>query len=201
LQTEKLRRIVLIVGYIGSGKSEACKLLANEFGYTLVPCSKIMQEEIGCPPIDVLGRKGLQEIGYQFINTPEGHRRLAKATYKFMKKSGSKSFVLDGLRYPKTLDILEKMLKTQIAVIYVESTIDSLYKYFIARENSKNIANGKKEHDFSEFLEIVYHPVEREIERFYPLADVIVYNHGTKDDYLVELRKLFKTRLGPHNDK
>ncbi len=93
------------------------------------------------------------------------------------------------------------MLKTKVAVIYVESTIDSLYKYFLTRENSKGIANGNKNHNFSEFLEIVYHPVEREIERFYPDADVIVYNHGTKDDYLIELKKLFNEKLGFQNGK
>lgn len=200
-QTKNFKKYVLIAGYIGSGKSEACRLLASEFNYTLVPCSKIMQEEIGCASIDVIGRKGLQEAGYEFINSPNGHKRLAKAIYKFIKGHKNQNFVLDGLRYPKTLEAVEKLLKTKVSVIYVESSIDSLYRYFTTRENSKDIANGKKSHNFSEFLEIVYHPVEREIERFYPGADVIVYNHGSKDDYLIELKKFFNEKLGTFDGK
>ena len=38
--------IILIAGFIGSGKSEACKLLEDEFHYVNIRCSKIMGEII-----------------------------------------------------------------------------------------------------------------------------------------------------------
>ncbi len=190
----KQNEIILIVGYIGSGKTEACKLLEHEFGYTLLPCSKIMQHEIGCPPINEIGRHALQQIGLNFVTKENGHERLSHAIAKRINQNPTKKYILDGLRYPQTYSVLKKMLGRDISVLYVESTIDSLYKYFSRRENKKK-NNGMQQPTFSEFLSIVYHPVEREIERFYPIADITVYNHGSKDAYLNALREYFLKEL------
>ena len=191
---KKQKELILITGYIGSGKTEACSLLEREFGYTLVPCSKLLQNEMKCETIDKIGRKKMQELGHDFITKPNGHKKLAKAIAKFIKSNKSKGFVLDGLRYPDTLKELRRILKKDITVIYVESTIDSLYKYYVTRENKKDKVDVKNL-NFNQFLEIVYHPVEREIERFYPLADVTIYNHGSKEAYLLKIKEYFKEEL------
>lgn len=186
----KHKDLILIVGYIGSGKTEACNLLSREFGYTFVPCSRIMQEEIGCLPIEKIGRPKLQEIGLDFISKPNGHERLANAIVRFIKSNPTGPYVLDSLRYPKTLNILQNLLGKSITVIYVESTIDNLFRYFSSRE--KNMEDIQS---FDKFLDIVYHPVEREIERFWPIADITIYNHGSKDAYLQKLRDFFREEL------
>jgi len=191
---KKRQTLILIVGYIGSGKSEACKLLASEFGYTLVPCSKILVKELDCEPMEKIGRPKLQELGLNFISQPNGHRKLAKAIAKYMKTNPGNKFVFDGLRYPKTLKELEKQLGNKITVIYVESTIDNLFKYYVKRKHE-----GDKKREFSDFLKVVYHPVEREIERFRPIADITIYNHASKGAYLQRLQEFFREELT--NDK
>ena len=179
--------ILLVVGYIGSGKTEACNLLEKEFGYILVPCSRIMQEIIGCPPIDEIGRERLQNYGEKFIKEENGHERLSQGIIEFMKKHPGKKFVLDGLRFPETFQTLQKKSGKQIAVIYIETTIDNLYDYYVNRE--------AKNYPFEEFLKTLSHPVEREIERFRLEADITIYNHGSKEFYIKELRNFFKMEL------
>lgn len=179
--------IFLVVGYIGSGKTEACALLANEFDYILVPCSRIMQEIIGCPPIEVIGREKLQDLGEKFIKEENGHERLAQGIIDYMAKNPGGKFVLDGLRYPDTFYTLQRMLGKQITVIYIETTIDNLYEYYVNREGI--------DCSFDEFLHTLNHPVEREIERFRLEADITIYNHGSKESYIQELRTFFLQEL------
>jgi len=171
--------LVLITGYIGSGKSEACALLQRSFGFIQVPCSRILQQLIGCPPIEDIGRASMQQLGYRFINTPDGHERFAHGILDFMAKAPGKRYVFDGLRYPKTLEVLQDLIGSPITVMYIESTIDSQYKYYRMKSTEAP--------SFNEFLSLVNHPVERQIETFYPIADIIVYNHGPRESLVQEL--------------
>jgi predicted NUDIX family phosphoesterase/dephospho-CoA kinase len=179
--------IILIVGYIGSGKTEVCTLLEVEFGYTMIRCSRVMQKIIECGSIEEIGRRGLQEEGLKLVNSKGGHERLAKGIAEFMDSHPGESFVLDGLRYPQTYEELKKIVNKPITVIYIENTIDNLFKYYQDRDSSET--------SFSEFLEIVHHPVEREIERFLPIANIVVYNHGSLDSYIREIRRFFRSEL------
>ena len=145
--------ILLVVGYIGSGKTEACTLLEKEFGYIFVPCSRIMQEIIGCPPIEEIGREQLQNYGEKFIKEENGHERLAQGIIDYIRKYPGRKFVLDGLRFPETLHTFQKMISKQITVIYIETTIDNLYEYYINRE--------AKAFPFEVFLKTISHPVEK----------------------------------------
>ena len=145
---------------------------------------------MGVDSIEVIGRAKMQELGLKFISESDGHDRLARAIGKFMEENPSATYVLDGLRYPKTLESLENIVERKIKVIYVESTIDSMYEYYLKRENKENYEKG-----FKEFLNEVYHPVEREIERFWPIADITIYNHGSKEAYLQRLREFFREEL------
>jgi predicted NUDIX family phosphoesterase len=182
--------IILVVGYVGSGKTEACGLLAREFGYRLVPCSRILRSVLGVGAHERISRRRLQEMGLSFIQGPEGHARLAEAIVAFMRRHPAKKYVLDGLRYPQTLAALREILGVRIRVIYIESTVDNLHAYFSSRQR-----RGDQRRGMGSFLRTVYHPVEREIERFWPLADVTVYNHGPRTAYISALREFFEKEL------
>jgi len=179
--------LILIVGFVGSGKTDACQLLVNEFGYTLVPCSKVMQSLIGCPSIEVIGRETLQEEGLKLVTSVDGHLKLAQSICDYMKKSGASKFVLDGLRYPETLEMLKRLLHKSIAIIYIETTIDRQYNYYKLREAA--ICNMR------EYLDLVSHPVEKAIERFVHEADIIVYNHGSRESYMNVLQAFLQREL------
>jgi len=179
--------VILIVGYIGCGKTEACSLLEQEFGYKLVPCSKILQQLIGCGSIEQIGRRGLQDLGYNFINESDGHEKLAQAIAAYMMTNPGRRFVLDGLRYPETLQALSNLIRSPITVIFVEPPVDNQFRYYQAREQEQS--------SFSEFLTIMNHPVERQIERFWPQADITIYNHGSYESYINTLRNYFQQHL------
>lgn len=182
------KKVILVVGYIGSGKTEACYLLASEFGYTLVPCSSVMQKLIGCDPIEVIGRKQLQDKGLALVRQPDGHLRLAEALVDYMRESGGSKFVLDGLRYRETLEALRQLLDWPITTIYIETTVDRLLQYYQSREGVTC--------NMREYIDIISHPVERAIERFVHLADITIYNHGSRESYTDVLREFFKDELG-----
>lgn len=187
-RVKKHSKYILITGFIGSGKSEACALLEREFGFRLVRCSRILQEIVGCGPIEEIGRERLQEIGLDFINSQNGHYRLAKGIFNYMQnlEHSTNLFVLDGLRYRETLEELELLLGSRITVIYIDNMIDNLYKYYRNRE---------AEISFKDFLKVAHHEVEREIERFRLRADITVYNYGELDSYLDALRDYFRNEL------
>ena len=146
-----------------------------------------MQELIGCGPIESIGRRQLQDLGYQFIHKENGHERLATGIVNFVKEHNPSRFVLDGLRYPETLEVVQKLLGVPITIIFVETIIDNLFAYYKAREDDNC--------SFSEFLTLISHPVEREIERYVSLANIIAYNHGSKNSYIDKLREFFKEEL------
>jgi hypothetical protein len=44
-------------------------------------------------------------------------------------------------------------------------------------------------------MEVLQHPVEREIPSFLGKSNIVVFNHGTKKSYQDEVRKFFKGEL------
>ncbi len=179
--------IVLVVGYIGSGKTKICELLENKFSYKSIRCSRIMQELIGCGTIEEIGRQELQDAGYKFITEDSGHEKLSQGIINFMNQNPSKYYVLDGLRYPETFDVLSKKLDKPITIIYIDSLIENLHHNYRDRH--------KKRISFQEYLNTVSHPVEKAIQRFRPIADVTVHNNGSLSSYLATLDKFFENEM------
>ena len=180
---------VLIVGFIGSGKTEACKVLEAEFGYELIPCSRIMQELLDCEPIETIGRKALQDEGLRLVSQPGGHKHLADAIVTAMRSTSGNRFVLDGLRYMETLNEIEKILGAHLTTIYIETTLDTLHKNYQAREGE--ILNLK------EYIEVISHPVEKAVDRFTHRADIVIYNHGSLSAFLLALQEFFANEIYP----
>jgi len=181
--------IILIVGFTGSGKSEACKLLEDEFGYVNVRCSKIMAEVIGYRSTEAIERSTLQDAGYRLVHSENGHDSLAQAIVEFMSKNPSKHYVLDGLRYLETLSALARRLNKPITIIYVDKLIENCWKHY---NESIHIAVKLT---FSDYLTRIYHPVEKHIQDFRPAANIVIYNNGSLNSYLASLREFFKKEI------
>jgi predicted NUDIX family phosphoesterase len=177
---------ILVVGYIGSGKTMACSIL-EEFGYRLIRGSSVLKSLLGYGLEDNVPRKVLQEKGLAFISEPDGHDRLAQGILERMRMHPSRRYVLDGLRYWESLEALRARLVTPVTVMYIESPVDNLLDYHRRREESSI--------SYEDFLNIVYHPVELDICRFYNTADVTVYNHGALDFYAQTLFRYFHSEL------
>ncbi|MEX2160984.1 MAG: HTH domain-containing protein [Anaerolineales bacterium] len=180
--------IVLVVGQIGSGKTLACQVLEKEFGYRLIRGSEVLKPLLGYSPGEAVPRRRLQDEGYRFINGPDGHEKLALSIFEYLSQNPSKRCVIDGLRYPETLEALMPKLDVPVTVVYIESPITTLLEYHNSREGEQL--------SLQEFEEIVFHPVERHVGRFFELADIVIYNHGNQDSYINELMDYLTKELG-----
>jgi predicted NUDIX family phosphoesterase/dephospho-CoA kinase/DNA-directed RNA polymerase delta subunit len=163
--------IILLAGLISSGKTEVGELFAKEFGYTLIRCSEILKEILGYKPSDSVSRISMQNEGLKFISSNEGHNDFAKKIVAFIKKAPGKKIILDGLRYRESLVAVEELLGKKIPVIYIDSMDENLYQNYLEREKTRI--------SFQDFLKIINHPVEREIEKFRYIADLEIYNYGS----------------------
>jgi predicted NUDIX family phosphoesterase len=179
--------IILIVGYVGSGKSIACELLEKKFGYVNIRCSKIMVQIIGCGSFDKIGRAALQNAGYKFIHNDDGHNKLAQGIIRFIQENPGRRYVLDGLRYPETYTALTEKLNIPITIIYIDTLIENLWKRHNDSVYIKTI--------FEDYLNIIYHPVERDIQRFRPIADIVVHNNGSLKLFIESLQDYFRNEL------
>ena len=179
--------LLLLVGGIGSGKTLTANILEEYFDYLRVPCSRILQELIGCPSIDIIGRETIQDLGYEFINKEHGHNLFAQSIVNWMSSNPNDKYLIDGLRYPETYRELCELLSNKIPIIYIENTIERRLEFVRSRESQKITLQY--------FYKILKHPVEGSIERFMPKSKVVIYNHGTLQDLKSSLIKYFREQL------
>lgn len=183
----KKRKNIVIVGHIGSGKTEAASLLEKYFGYSLISTAQVIQELIHCPSIVSIGRKSFQDIAFSFIGLPDGPKRLAEAIHKHMNEDESRTYVIDGIRNLSTFQLLKERLRGDISLIYVDSGVDESLGFYRYREE-RNI-------QIRQFHEYLQHPVEQEIEQLIGEANVIIYNQGQRSQYLNAMKDYFREEL------
>lgn len=170
-----------IVGEIGSGKSQICSLLVEQYGYVRVPCSQILQNLMRWKPKTNNIRRELQNAGFKYINKKGAHKRFAKRIVDYIKTMPSnKTILIDGLRYAETYLELQKTLDIKhIPLIYVESNRENQYRNFMSREKSTI--------SIREFTEILEHPVEKSVGKFLEYSDIIIFNFGSIESILEEV--------------
>ena len=79
--------LLCVVGEVGSGKSEATRVLTSEFGYHEINSGRVLAELIGIPPNSDTPREEFQRRAKQFIGKTNGPRRLARRLRLRLKKS------------------------------------------------------------------------------------------------------------------
>jgi predicted NUDIX family phosphoesterase len=181
------KKYISITGYIGSGKTLACQILEQDFGYHIIPGSKILKSLLGFKTDEKVERDIMQTLGLEFVNKKNGHWIFAKEIQKYISKNSAERYVLDGLRFPKTLKELERLIKCQFTTVYIESPVNHLINYYRKRRKIKI--------SYDDFLKIVFHEVELEICKFFEISDVTIFNHGPIDLYQKELINYFKKEL------
>jgi predicted NUDIX family phosphoesterase/dephospho-CoA kinase len=182
----KHSRNIAVVGMIGSGKTELTKILQEEFGYSVINSGRIIQDLLGVS-IAVDGRAAVQKRAQEFIQKPDGPERLANEIVSRMGRNAEKRYLIDGIRNVSTFDLLKSKLDGDLTLIYVESTVDNCVSFYRGREDGSV--------SFDEFVQILQHPVERDIPRFLGKSNVVIFNHGSKKSYQDEVRKFFKEEL------
>jgi len=183
-------KVIVIVGAIGSGKTEASKILEKDFRYNFISSGQILQTLMNVQPIDKLGRKKFQDLAQQFVHKEGGFELLANKLLSLTNINGTTRFVIDGIRNIRTYEILKSQLGTDCTLIFVESTPDNCYKFYKKREGG--------ELEINTFYEYINHPVEQDIKVILGKANLVVYNHGSLVSFQSQIKKFFKSELEDH---
>jgi predicted NUDIX family phosphoesterase/dephospho-CoA kinase len=177
---------IAVVGTIGSGKTEVSTILQRDFGYTLVSTGELVQELLGVT-MQEIGRNKVQTLAHAFIQSLTGPELLADAIFQQIKRAPDSPHLIDGLRNVRTFELLKRKLRGNLTLIYIDSTVDNAFSFYRARENQRV--------GFNEFIEILQHPVEADIQHFLRRSNVVIFNHGSKRSYQQEVHRYFKGEL------
>jgi predicted NUDIX family phosphoesterase len=161
--------ILCVLGGVGSGKSEATRILKEEFGYAEVNTGRLIADLMDVAPVPHTPREKFQELAWEFIQAPEGPEQLAEAIYAEVTQVGSPKVLVDGIRQQRTLECLQARAGPRpVGLLYVHTPPDLAYRFYLERE-----ANN---YSIFDFLRVRSAPVEREVEGMIRLSDAVLYN-------------------------
>ena len=173
--------VLCVTGEIGSGKSEAVRVMANEFEYDVVNSGEVLAEVVGIPPVPETPRSEFHEAAWRFISHRRGPDRLASAIAKRITRD--RPTVVDGLRQLRTLEALRERLDSRLGVIFVHTPPDMAYDLYCNREAKVVVPP-------LDFFALRDSPVEREVRDFIGIADAVVYNWVGRNSYHDAVRRL-----------
>ncbi len=175
--------VLVVLGALGSGKSEATRVLKEEFGYTEINSGRVLANLLGRSPVTDVERASFQEAAWEFIQQRNAPKKLAAELWNRIQESNQPRVVVDGLRQVATLEQLKLQAgKSKIGVLYVHTPPDLAFEFYRARAGF--------EIDIHEFLRRREDNVEREVPSMISLADAVVYNWYGRNAYRDILREL-----------
>jgi predicted NUDIX family phosphoesterase len=164
-------RIIVVAGRIGSGKTETAGYLSEKLGCPLIRSGALLQEIMGAPPMNEIGRRDFQARALDFIRADGGPERLAAAIEARVTKIGAERCIVDGLRHLSTYEDLSTRFGGRVSLIFVQTPPDVAYDMYRTRE-----VPGTLTFSYRDFLEIYDAPVEAEIPSLGRKAQVYIYN-------------------------
>jgi uncharacterized protein YprB with RNaseH-like and TPR domain/predicted nuclease with RNAse H fold/dephospho-CoA kinase len=173
------RRVIGLSGPISSGKTTAGQYLALH-GFAYGRYSQVLQsllEDRGLP----VTRESLQQIGEE-VYRGLGQRWLGSELIKRMPESGD--LVIDGLRHPEDHSFLVEAFGPCFFHMHIDAP-ESL------REQRYITSEGDKE----EFRRATAHPVEADTPKLAELANVIIHNRGSLEEFFSELSESHQNKF------
>lgn len=177
--------ILCVLGSVGSGKSEAATVMCREFGYKEINTGKLVASILGLPAIPATPREVIQVKAWEFIQTPDGPERLAKAIWNKALKLDGMSILINGIRQRRTIAKLRELAgNDRVGLLFVHTPTDLAYKFYKDRESP----------DLSifDFLKLRSAPVEGEVEGMIESSDAVLYNWTGKGRYQQAVRSLMR---------
>ena len=184
--------ILVVIGQVGSGKTQATEVLKNDFGYKEVNSGKVMAALLGIPPVPITPRREFQEKAWKFITQPTGPQLLASRLVEVASSLNSHRVLIDGIRQWATIENI-KYISTdkRVGIIFVHTPADQAYSFYSTR-----IAQGET---MSEFLATRSADVEREVEGLISKADAVLYNWTGQFHYRETIKALME-KIGVSED-
>lgn len=167
---------LIIVGEIGSGKTEVAKLLARRLKAKFISSRDIVSELIKREDFGHDSRTDFQNQSYDFVQNYDGCKKIGDKILDVFKLH--ERIIVDGIRQLDTFDYIKENLPST-KLIYIDLPIDSSFSFYKRR--------SKREITIHEFREVRNHPVERDITFLKNRADLYIYNGSTFEDLINEM--------------
>ncbi len=167
---------VVFVGYMGSGKSFIGKLLSEKTGLLFLDLDQVIEQQEKCCIKEIFENKG--EIYF---------RKIEHIIFKDLMLNNS-SFVLSlGGGTPCYANNHEMLKNQDVVSIYLNTSIDTLYKRLILEKDKRPILANKLATEMKEF--IAKHLFERSYYYNQSKFKIDVYNKSA-EDIVLEIEKL-----------
>lgn len=178
--------IVAFAGRKASGKGVAGKYLAEKYAAYPIDCSDTLHEVLAIMGIsetqDNIARLSM------FLRSRFGADVIQRAVVIKISKMDDKLISLMGVRRLSDFDLIKKQYR--FALVYVDSEYANRYQRYASRTKAGD--HGSSETEFK--LKDEEEP-ELQIESLKEIADFIVQNNGTLDEFHSSLDEVFKQLL------
>lgn len=162
-----MRQLIVLSGQIASGKSELCSQLASRFGVEILRTRSILEAKIKRDnPQRDWSRAALQEAGDQLDTATHG-KWVVEALKEAMEHLADEAVVaLDSARTVDQVAALKAAFPGKVRHVHLKA----------ARFLRLRRYNARREATFEEtpFEQAAEHPVEVEVPKLEPIADVVV---------------------------
>lgn len=165
----KPHNILVVLGPVGSGKSETTGVLKSDFGYVEINSGRILAKELAIQPVSEKNRESFQNAAFKYITQNNAPFKLAQAIWNRVRDLRCDRILVDGIRQKQTLYELRQMAKPRrVGILFVHTPPNMAFSFYRKRAGkSVSIHN---------FLRIRKNPVENEVEGMIVLADALLYN-------------------------
>lgn len=179
-----MKNPLLIIGEIGSGKTEISKFLQEEYGANHISTRSCVAEIIRIEDFGDQDRTSFQYAAMKLISNSNGIDKLANLICEKIQNAKNNFIIIDGVRNVGTYEIIKRNLP-DTNIMYIDTPRDIAFKFY--KERSK-----PRTPTIDEFRKARQHDVEREILFFKDIADVYVYNGESLKYLYKELKKWMK---------
>ncbi|RKH53372.1 hypothetical protein D7Y23_03420 [Corallococcus sp. AB050B] len=167
---------LIALGTIGSGKSEATRVLREQFNYVEVNSGQALARLINLPPVPLTQREDFQQAAWRFIKSAAGPTKLAAALYEEAAQKGTDRILIDGIRQKKTLDAFRRIASpARICTLFVHTPPDLAFSFYRAR--------SKSEINVVDFFKLREASVEQEVAGLIVESDAVLYNWTDREKY------------------
>jgi len=174
-----MKQVIGVVGPIASGKGVLIKIL-QEKGYIVLSLSDVVRERTKEWGLEMT-RENLQNVGDK-LRKNFGSAFLAESIAPYLHRKPNEKFVVDGIRNPAEVKFLKKEFNAYIIGITASAT-----KRFELMQKRGKDYDPKTWEEFSKAEErdrgIGQALFGQQVEACLKLADVILDNNGTLEDF------------------